>query len=605
MSDRFVTWGSAALPLGYSCLLLFVLLVLPAACGGDGNTGVPAAVSESGDEGRAVAVDLEITDADLTELADLVPLVLAEAGIPGVSVAVYRTGQPIWAQAFGVVNTESGELVRDDTVFEAASLSKPVFAYAVMRLVERGELDLDAPLAEIYPYDRLEHEPRYEQITPRMVMSHSTGMPNWGGDRLEIAFDPGTEFSYSGEGFVFLQRAVEKVTGKDLNAFMQEEVFDLLGMGHSSYVWRDEYDDLSATGHDALGRPQQKGKPSRPNAAATLHTTASDYARFLGALIEERGLEHETFEMIFTPQVSAPGDDDEFEGTVFWGLGWGLQAGNAEISFWHWGDNGPFKAYVLGYREAGIGLVYFANSDVGLTIGEALLATVLSDSYPSFDWLDYGRYDSPDVVAQTAVRRAYVEDGQEAGQQALEELRRGFPETATEEFVNSLGYFLLGERQLEAAVAVLEVNRDAFPASANVFDSLGEAYLQADHMERAIESYQRAQELDPDNEAAESSIAWARQSVAARQDPIGIPEETLMSFAGQYGPRGISHEQGTLYYEREGNPRYRLYPITPDTFGLDGLGYFRVRFATNGDGQVSRLVGLYVTGREDASERSR
>ncbi len=605
MSDRFVTWGSAALPLGYSCLLLFVLLVLPAACGGDGNTGVPAAVSDSGDEGRAVAVDLEITDADLTELADLVPLVLAEAGIPGVSVAVYRTGQPIWAQAFGVVNTESGELVRDDTVFEAASLSKPVFAYAVMRLVERGELDLDAPLAEIYPYDRLEHEPRYEQITPRMVMSHSTGMPNWGGDRLEIAFDPGTEFSYSGEGFVFLQRAVEKVTGKDLNAFMQEEVFDLLGMGHSSYVWRDEYDDLSATGHDALGRPQQKGKPRRPNAAATLHTTASDYARFLGALIEERGLEHETFEMIFTPQVSAPGDDDEFEGTVFWGLGWGLQAGNAEISFWHWGDNGPFKAYVLGYREAGIGLVYFANSDVGLTIGEALLATVLSDSYPSFDWLDYGRYDSPDVVAQTAVRRAYVEDGQEAGQQALEELRRGFPETATEEFVNSLGYFLLGERQLEAAVAVLEVNRDAFPASANVFDSLGEAYLQADHMERAIESYQRAQELDPDNEAAESSIAWARQSVAARQDPIGIPEETLMSFAGQYGPRGISHEQGTLYYEREGNPRYRLYPITPDTFGLDGLGYFRVRFATNGDGQVSRLVGLYVTGREDASERSR
>ncbi len=605
MSDRFVTWGSAALPLGYACLLLFVLLVLPAACGGDGNTGVPAAVPESGDEGRAVAVDLEITDADLTELADLVPLVLAEAGIPGVSVAVYRTGQPIWAQAFGVVNTESGELVRDDTVFEAASLSKPVFAYAVMRLVERGELDLDAPLAEIYPYDRLEHEPRYEQITPRMVMSHSTGMPNWGGDRLEIAFDPGTEFSYSGEGFVFLQRAVEKVTGKDLNAFMQEEVFDLLGMGHSSYVWRDEYDDLSATGHDALGRPQEKGKPRRPNAAATLHTTASDYARFLGALIEERGLEHETFEMIFTPQVSAPGDDDEFEGTVFWGLGWGLQVGNAETSFWHWGDNGPFKAYVLGYREAGIGLVYFANSDVGLTIGEALLATVLSDSYPSFDWLDYGRYDSPDVVAQTAVRRAYVEDGQEAGQQALEELRRGFPETATEEFVNSLGYFLLGERQLEAAVAVLEVNRDAFPASANVFDSLGEAYLQADHMERAIESYQRAQELDPDNDAAESSIAWARQSVAARQDPIGIPEETLMSFAGQYGPRGISHEQGTLYYEREGNPRYRLYPITPDTFGLDGLGYFRVRFATNGDGQVSRLVGLYVTGREDASERSR
>jgi len=605
MSDRFVARGSAAHHFCYSRLLLLALLILPVACGEGENTGVPAAVSESGTEGLPAAVDLEITDADLAELADLVPRVIAGAGIPGLSLAVYRTGEPIWAQAFGVVNTDGSEQVRDDTVFEAASLSKPVFAYAAMRLVERGELDLDAPLAEIYLYDRLEHEPRYGQITPRMVMSHSTGLPNWGGERLELAFDPGTEFSYSGEGFVFLQRVVEKITGMDLNSFMQEEVFDPLGMGHSSYVWQDEYDDLAATGHDALGRPQQKGKPRRPNAAATLHTTASDYAKFLGALIEERGLEHSTFEMIFTPQVSAPGDDDEFEGTVFWGLGWGLQVGDAETSFWHWGDNGPFKAYVLGYREAGVGLVYFANSDEGLTIGEAVLAIALEDSYPSFDWLDYGRYDSQDKVAQIALRRAYVEDGQETGQAALEELRRDSPEMATEEFVNSLGYFLLGERQFEAAVAALELNRVDFPDSSNVHDSLGEAYLQADRMEQAIESYQRAQELDPENEVAEASIVWARQSIEARQNPIEIADETLASFAGQYGPRQVSHEQGTLYYEREGNPRYRLYAITPDTFGLDGIGYFRVRFAADEGGRASRLVGLYVTGREDPSERSR
>jgi CubicO group peptidase (beta-lactamase class C family) len=604
MSHRFLAWGSAAPSLGYSCLFLISLLILPVSCGGGEDPVEPAAVAESG-SAAAPSVDLEITDADLTELVEGTPRVLAEAGIPGLSIAVYRTGRPVWAQAFGVVNADGSDEVRDDTVFEAASLSKPVFAYAVMRLVERGMLDLDVPLADIYPYDRLEHEPRYRQITPRMVMSHSTGLPNWGGDRLELAFDPGTEFSYSGEGFVFLQRAVEKITGMDLNGLMLEEVFEPLGMSHSSYVWLDEYDDLSATGHDALGRPQQKGKPSRPNAAATLHTTAGDYAKFLGALIEERGLEHDTFEMIFSPQVSVPGDDDEFEGTIFWGLGWGLQVGHAETSFWHWGDNGPFKAYVVGYREAGVGLVYFANSDAGLTIGEAVLSNVLEDRYASFDMLDYGRFDSPDRVAQMALHRAFVHDGRDAGQRALEELRRNSPEIATQEFVNSLGYFLMGEREFEAAVGALELNRHDYPDSANAHDSLGEAYLQADRMEQAIESYQRAQELDPENEAAEANIVWARQSIEARQNPIEIPAETLTTYAGQYGPRRVSYEQGTLYYQREENPRYRLYAITSDIFGLDGLGYFRVRFAAAEGGQIDRLVGLLVSGSEDVSERSR
>jgi CubicO group peptidase (beta-lactamase class C family) len=503
-----------------------------------------------------------------------------------------------------VTNTETQKPVTVDTVFEAASLSKPAFAYAVMRMVERGELDLDASLAEIYPYDRLEHEPRYRQITPRMVMSHTTGLPNWGGPRLELAFDPGTEFSYSGEGFVFLQRAVEKITGMELDELMHREVFDPLGMEHSSYVWQDEYDELSATGHDALGRPQQKGRPLHANAAATLHTTATDYTRFLGAILEGRGLAPETLDLVLSPQVSAHGDNDELEGMVSWGLGWGLQKGARHTSFWHWGDNGPFKAYVVGYREPGVGLVYFANGDEGLAIGEAVLTAVFVDTFPSFDVLDYGRYDAPERVARIALRRTYVEEGGEAGLLALEELRRDTPEIATEEFVNSLGYFLLGERRGDDAIAVFEVNRLAYPQSANVYDSLGEAYLQIDRLEEAIANYGRAKELDPDNQVADPSIAWARQALAARQNPLRLPEETLSTFAGEYGPRRVVLEEGTLYYQREGNPRFRLYPVSQDTFGLDGLGYFRLRFEADESGLIERVVGLYADGTEDASERS-
>jgi CubicO group peptidase (beta-lactamase class C family) len=601
MSDRGVIRGPAALPAAFYRLILAALLSLLVACGALDEGGSPASIRASG---GADAAELEVGPDELAALEDFLPTLLSDAGVPGISIAVYRRGEPIWARGFGLANAETQEPITVDTVFEAASLSKPVFAYAVMRIVERGELDLDTSLAEIYPYDRLEHEPRYRQITPRMVLSHTTGLPNWGGPRLELAFDPGTEFSYSGEGFVFLQRAVEKITGMNLDELMRREVFDPLGMEYSSYVWQDEYDELSATGHDAMGRVQQKGRPRQANAAATLHTTATEYAKFLGAILEDRGLEAETLDLVLSPQVSAHGEDDELEGVVSWGLGWGLQEGIDQTSFWHWGDNGPFKAYVVGYREAGVGLVYFANGDEGLTIGEAILTSVFVDTFPSFEVLDYGRYDAPGRRARNSLRRIYVEDGGEAGLAALEDLLRDSPEITTEEFVNNLGYFLLGERRVNDAIAVLQLNRRAYPESANVYDSLGEAYLQSDRLEEAMASYRRALELDPDNEVAAPSIAWAQQSLAARQNPIQVPEETLSAYAGNYGPRRIALEEGILYYQREGNPRFRLYPVSQETFGLDGLGNFRLRFEAGGSGRIERVVGFYPDGREDASERS-
>jgi CubicO group peptidase (beta-lactamase class C family) len=578
-----------------------ILLLVHLACSDGGDAQEP---DGSAGSNSSTAAELVITDQELTRLTELLPTFLSSAGIPGMSIAVYRRGEPIWARAFGEKSAETHEAVTSTTVFEAASLSKPVFAYAVMRMVERGEIGLDTPLAEIYQYDRLEHEPRYLQITPRMVMSHSTGLPNWGGDRLDLAFEPGSEFSYSGEGFVFLQRVVEKISGEDLDDFMRREVFGPLGMEHSSYVWQDEYEELSATGHDTLGRPQRKGKPRSANAAASLHTTAIDYARFLGAILEGTGIDLETWDSIFAPQVDAPGDDGEFQGIISWGLGWGLQAGSSEASLWHWGDNGPFKAYVVGYRHAGVGMVYFANSDEGLTVGEAVLGSVLSDSFRSFDWLDYGRYDDPERVARNELLHTYLEQGLDPAIAALEELMGEAPEIATEQFVNGLGYFLLGERLYEGAIAIFELNRTAHPESANVHDSLGEAYLQNDQFEEAILSYQRAEDLDPGNEMAGPSIAWARQSLEARRSPVQIPAATMAMYAGEYGPRTFVLEDGALFYQREGNPRYRLYPLSLDTFGLIGLGHFRVRFDVAESGRVERVVGFYPGGREDASARS-
>jgi CubicO group peptidase (beta-lactamase class C family) len=257
-----------------------------------------------------------------------------------------------------VSSTETGAPVTGETVFEAASLSKPVFAYAVMRLVERGEFDLDEPLAEILPYERLEHEERYLRITPRMVLTHSTGLPNWGEGRLGLAFDPGERFSYSGEGFVYLQKAVETITGKPLDAFMRQELF---------------------------------------------------------ALLEQEGLGSGTLDAVFTPQIAAPNRDGELGEVIAWGLGWALELGESGTAFWHWGDNGPFKAFVLGYRDRGAALVYFANSDEGLSIAGDVLAAFFGGEHPSVEWLDYERHDAPGRVGRSLHSRVGLPPGRPHG----------------------------------------------------------------------------------------------------------------------------------------------------------------------------------------------
>ena len=198
---------------------------------------------------------------DTVTLERELPELVRAGEITGLSIAVIREKEPVWTGNYGLHRANHGQPVRSDTLFEAASLSKPVFAYAVLRLAERGAVDLDTPIANHLSYERLEHDERYREITPRMVLTHSSGLPNWGGTPLEMAFNPGERFGYSGEGFVFLQKAVEKMTGVTLNELANQEVFGPLGMKDSTYVWRDELAARMATGHSSMGDPIELFKP--------------------------------------------------------------------------------------------------------------------------------------------------------------------------------------------------------------------------------------------------------------------------------------------------------------------------------------------------------
>src|SRR5215213_10010662 len=180
----------------------------------------------------------------IERLKQNVPAIMSQAKIPGLSLALIRDGKIVFTQGFGVKNSQTKEPVDGDTIFEAASLSKPVVAYAVLKLVDAGKLDLDVPLNKYLPgnYDAGD-DARINQITARNVLSHTSGFPNWRQPRnaktLPIFFTPGERFSYSGEGFVYLSKVVEHITKMKLEDYIRRTVFEPLGMTASSFEWQE------------------------------------------------------------------------------------------------------------------------------------------------------------------------------------------------------------------------------------------------------------------------------------------------------------------------------------------------------------------------------
>jgi len=329
-------------------------------------------------------------EARISRLKKVVPELMEKGAVTGLSLCFVQKGQVVWSLASGVQDVEGKQPVEADTIFQAASLSKPVFAYGVLGLVEEGMLELDRPLREYWDYGDLEHDERGGKITARMVLSHSSGLPNWreSGQQLEFVFEPGEKFGYSGEGFVYLQKVVEELTGMGLAEFAARRVFAPLGMELSGYTWREEYEERIAHGHDMAGQSLGKVEWEDANAAASLHTTATEFGRFVAAVLDGDGLAAESVREMLSPQM-------EIEEEISWGLGWGLQEGEAGKSFWHWGDNGNFKAFTLGLPESGMGMAMFANSFYGQSIVEDLLEALFDARFPAVGWMGYERYDAP------------------------------------------------------------------------------------------------------------------------------------------------------------------------------------------------------------------
>ncbi len=289
-------------------------LLVSLVAGGFGESYIPTKTSSPSSRTTAIhrldgsTLTTAAVDATVTHLIDA-------AHVTGVGIAIFHNRKISYLHAYGLRDTEKGLPLTPDSVMTSASLSKAAFATVVMKLVQQGKLNLDKPveqylsgsLSEYRRYTDLKGDDRTKKITLRMLLSHTSGFPNWRAltddQKLHIFFDPGTRYAYSGEGIDLAQLVVEIVTGKSDEDLMRENLFLPLNMTRTSMVWQPAFESDYANGYDEYGRSLGPEKRSRPDAAGSMQTTLRDYATFLSALMQRKILNPNTTHEMLQPQI--------------------------------------------------------------------------------------------------------------------------------------------------------------------------------------------------------------------------------------------------------------------------------------------------------------
>jgi CubicO group peptidase (beta-lactamase class C family) len=320
---------------------------------------------------------------------------MSELKVPGVSIALIQNKDIAYSKSFGIKDSRSGSPVTDKTIFEACSMSKPVFALIVMKLLEQKLLELDKPLYDYLSEDFITNDDSHpKQITARMILSHTSGLPNWrkGEEErfgpLPLYFKPGKQFSYSGEGMFYLQRVIEKITNKKLDELSSEILFQPLGLNHTSFVWTEYIDSLLSCGHDTSGKFLAKSKYIHSNSAYTLYTTARDFAKLIIAILKTDNSENNTLSKksvseMLKPQVDVlvrdpierPGRNLGF--FVYWGLGWAIDSTASGKIYYHSGANRTgFRCYSQFRMDEGTGIVIMTNGLNGSDLWRRLIREI-------------------------------------------------------------------------------------------------------------------------------------------------------------------------------------------------------------------------------------
>lgn len=350
------------------------------------------------------------------EIDRSVAALMGAAEVTGAGIAIFNHGEIRYLKAYGFRDKEKNLPLTVDSIMSAASFSKVAFAYLMMQLVDDGKVDLDRPIYQYLPkllpeyprYADLANDPRHKQITARMLLSHTSGFANWRwleeDHKLKIHFEPGSRFAYSGEGIDLLQLVVEEITHRPLAELMEERVFTPIGMTRTSMIWEDRFANDFANGYDEYGRSLGRKDWKKGDAAGSMLTTPHDFALFVQAVMDGKGLKPTTREQMLGPQIPINSKhefpslnnettDENKSIRLSYGLAWGLYWTPYGKVFFKEGHDDGWRNYTACFDKQKTGIVIMTNSSNGEGIFKYLLETLLKDTFTPTEWEGYTPYD--------------------------------------------------------------------------------------------------------------------------------------------------------------------------------------------------------------------
>lgn len=338
--------------------------------------------------------------------------------VTGAEIAVLDRGQLVWSSAFGLRRRDPALPMDAQTTLWAASITKSVFSTYIMQLVERGEFNLDLPIAQQLPQpldtyelyrskaSLLIHDPAWSTVTPRMCLSHTSGLANFADiepdKKMHLRFKPGTQFLYSGEGINLVQFVIEQKKGKPLDQLMQEAIFTPLNMTRTGLIYRSEFESDVADRYDLseVFHSQTKRFPAR--GAGSMTTSAEDLARFASALFAGKIIKPATQKAMLTPVFSIHTEHEfgltDHEGLgkeapavgLAYGVGWGLLTHTRfGPAFFKEGHGDGAQNYMICFSRRQTCMIILTNSDNGELAFRPLLETILGDTVTPWEWEGY------------------------------------------------------------------------------------------------------------------------------------------------------------------------------------------------------------------------
>jgi CubicO group peptidase (beta-lactamase class C family) len=362
------------------------------------------------------------TDALKASLLRDVPVLMAEYHVPCVGVGLIDSGRVAWIKVFG--DLQKGHPAVSNTLFNIASQTKPVVAMLTLKLVQAGNWDLDEPLAHYWIDPDLADDPYLQKLTTRYVLSHQTGFPNWrtdnGAVKLHFNFEPGTRFGYSGEGYEYLRRALERKFRQPLNKLLDSILLKPLGMNDTRY-WADDLDTgRFAMWHDGRGNRYGTSIQTPVNAADDLITTIGDYCRFGIAVMNGLGLSDTLFADMIRPQINVKED-------YYRGLGWGLVKNlpNGEYALEHGGSDIGVRTMAIFLPKSGTGIVLMTNGDNGMFITDRIIKQALAPGAKILGIMNKGQTTHSRITLPDAIIQNYTGSYRQSNGKSMQVIKKG------------------------------------------------------------------------------------------------------------------------------------------------------------------------------------